>query len=54
MDLVDAIINAYFVIIGTYGFYLMCRDWRRMRKNAEEHKRRIREITDDYMKERER
>lgn len=48
---IDILLNVYFIMIGTLGFYFLWREWR---WRAEEHKRKIREITDDYMKERER
>lgn len=50
MDIATIVMSAYFAIIFT-GFYCL---WRECRRRAEEEKRRIREITDDYMKERER
>lgn len=51
MDIATIVMSAYFAVIGTLGFYCLWREWR---QRAEEEKRRIREITDDYMKERER
>lgn len=50
MDIATIVMSAYFTIIFT-GFYFLWREWR---WRAEEHKRRIRENIDEYMKERER
>lgn len=51
MDIAEIFLFAYLAVIVTLAFYCSCREWR---QRVEEHKRRIREITDDYMKERER
>lgn len=51
MDTYTIIAKIFFGVVGTLGFYFLWREWR---WRAEEEKRRIREITDDYMKERER
>ena len=51
MDIAAIVMSAYFAVITFAGFYCLWREWRLL---AEEEKRRIREITDDYMKERER
>lgn len=48
---IDILLKVCFIMLGTLGFYSLWREWR---MRAEEEKRRIREITDDYMKERER
>lgn len=49
MDIATIVMSAYFAVIIFAGFYVLWREWR---QRAEEEKRRIREITDDYMKER--
>lgn len=54
MDTASTIITAYIVLVSFLGFYLAWKEWRWMRQNAEEHKRRIRELADEYMEERER
>lgn len=46
---IDILLNLYFFMLGTLGFYFLWREWR---LRAEEEKRRIREKIDDYMKER--
>lgn len=51
MDIATIVMSAYFAVIIYAGFYCLWAEWR---QRAEEEKRRIREITDDYMKERER
>lgn len=50
MDISAIVMSAYFAVIGTLGFYFL---WKELRWLAEEEKRRIRKITDEYMKERE-
>lgn len=44
MDIAAIVMSAWFAIISCF--------WCEWRQQAEEEKRRIREITDDYMKER--
>ena len=53
MDTASTIITAYIVFVSSLGFYLTWREWRWMRQETEEHKRRIRELADEYMEERE-
>ena len=48
---IDILLNVYFILLGTLGFYFLWREWR---LRAEEEKRRIREITDEYMNTRRR
>jgi hypothetical protein len=50
MDIATIVMSACLTIIFTRSYCL----WTEWRLRAEEEKRRIREITDDYMKERER
>lgn len=51
MDIVSVFVKIFAFALGTLGFYFLWREWR---WRAEEHKRKIRENIDDYMKERER
>ena len=50
MCIIIAVALIGIALVGAVGFYFLWREWR---QRAEEHKRRIREITDDYMRERE-
>ena len=50
MDIVSVFVKIYAFALGTLGFYFLWKEWRWL---AEEEKRRIRKITDEYMKERE-
>lgn len=54
MGMVDAIVTAFFFMVGAFGYYFIWREWKQMRQETEEHKRRIRELADEYMEERER